>query len=446
MPFNTLWLQNVDYPARIDRAVFDNIWTEGILGSGSLLVSPSSPVGMSVQVAAGVAVIQGDNQVFQGKYLAREQAVTTGLAITAAPGSGARRDLVVLQVRDPNATGPAGDDAVLAVVTGVASATPVDPAVPASALVLARVRVAAGTGSITAGLIDDLRVQATGAHNIVANNSISLAMLTTSVQESLTPTGSILAFGGSVAPAGWLLCDGTAYASITYPALSAVLGSQFNVSGGQVSPPAGQFRVPLLTGRVPVGRNSGEIEFDIVGKTGGQKAVLLTEAQSGLVAHGHSVSTSGTTNDNNVGHSHAQQGAFGTTGQNLDHFHSGTTASDGTHDHSIDVQGMAQQSHAHSSSLLDSVAGKPNPSTGSSVATTQPINNAGSHTHFINTNGTSNDHAHTVTLSGSTGGQSVNHNHPFTSSGTAATVAGASASASHDNLQPYIVVNYIIKT
>jgi microcystin-dependent protein len=445
MPVNALWLQNVDYPARIDRTVFDSIWTEGILGAGSFQVSPSSPVGMSVQVSAGVAVVTGDNQVFQGKYLCREQAPTLGLTITAAPGSGSRRDLVVLQVRDPNATGPAGDDAVLAVVTGVASASPVDPAVPASALVLARVRVASGTGSITAGMIDDLRVQAVDAYNTTPNNSITPSQLSPAVVEALVPTGSIVPFGGTVAPTGWLLCDGTAYTTAAYPALSAVLGSQYNVSGGQVSPPAGQFRVPILVGRVPVGRSTSEPEFNDMGETGGAKSVILTSGQSGLVAHSHTVTVSGTSDPNNVGHDHAQQGTFGTTGQNLDHFHSGTTAANGTHDHSIDVQGMAQQSHAHSSSLLDSVAGKPNPSTGSSVATTQPINNAGSHDHFINTNGTSNDHAHFVTISGSTGGQSANHNHPFSGSGSAATVAAANATQAHDNLQPYIVVTYIIK-
>ena len=180
MAFNALWLQNVDYPARQDRIVFDNIWTEGVLGTGSLQVIPSSPAAMTVQVAAGVAVVTGDNQVFQGKYLCREQAATTGVAIAAAPGSGTRHDLVVLQVRDPNATGPAGNDAIITVVTGVASGSPVDPAIPASALVLARVRVPSGTGTITAGLIDDLRVLAKDAYTTTPDNSITSAMLQTS--------------------------------------------------------------------------------------------------------------------------------------------------------------------------------------------------------------------------------------------------------------------------
>jgi microcystin-dependent protein len=445
MPFNTLWLQNVDYPARIDRTVFDSIWTEGVLGTTSLLVAPSSPVAMSVQVAAGVAVIQGDNQVFQGKYLAREQASTTGIPISAAPGSGSRHDLVVLQVRDPNATGPAGDDAVIAVVTGTPSPSPVDPAVPASSLVLARVRVPAGTGSITSGLIDDLRVFSKDAYDTLANNSVSLSALSPTVREALAPTGSIMAFAGSTAPAGWLLCDGAPYFSAMYSALFAVIGNQYNNSAGQVSPPAGQFRVPILQGRIAVGLDAGQTEFDQLGETGGAKTVTLSDAQSGLVAHSHTVNVSGTSDPNNASHDHAQQGAFGTSGQNLDHFHSGTTAANGTHDHSIDVQGMATQSHAHSSTTLDSVAGKPNPSTGSSVGTRSPIDSDGSHTHFINTNGTSNDHAHSVTLSGSTGTQSANHAHPFAGTGTANTVAGANASQAHQNLQPYIVTNYIIK-
>ena len=445
MAFNALWLQNVDYPARQDRIVFDNIWTEGVLGTGSLQVIPSSPAAMTVQVAAGVAVVTGDNQVFQGKYLCREQAATTGVAIAAAPGSGTRHDLVVLQVRDPNATGPAGNDAIITVVTGVASGSPVDPAIPASALVLARVRVPSGTGTITAGLIDDLRVLAKDAYTTTPDNSITSAMLQTSLSQALAPTGSIMAYGGTVAPAGWLLCDGTAYTTAAYPALSAVLGTQYNNSAGQASPAAGSFRVPILNGRVPVGRDTGQTEFDNMGETAGVKSVTLTDAQSGLVGHGHTVSVSGTSGGASVGHTHGQQGSFGTGGQDVDHYHSGTTATDGSHGHSIDLAGSSS-SHSHQSAGGSGrAAGEPFTFSGSG-ATSGIVNTASGHTHFINTNGTSNSHAHTVTISGSTGGQSADHSHTVTSSGTAVAVVGANAITAHDNLQPYIVVNYIIKT
>ena len=177
MTIDALWLQNIDYPARIDRTAYDAIWTEGFLVTGDFAVSPSSPAAMSVQVDLGSAVVQGDDQVFQGKYLVRSDAVTTGLAIGAAPGSGQRNDLVVLQVRDQNAGVGTNNDAIITVVPGTPSSTPVDPAVPNSALVLARVRVPSGTSSITAGLIDDLRVQATANFDAVPNNSITSAKI-----------------------------------------------------------------------------------------------------------------------------------------------------------------------------------------------------------------------------------------------------------------------------
>jgi microcystin-dependent protein len=480
MPVNALWLQNVDYPARIDRTVFDNIWTEGILGSGSFEVTPSSPVGMSVTVASGVAVVRGDDQLFQGKYLCREQANTNALPITAAPGIGGRHDLVVLQVRDPNASGAAGDDAVIAVVTGVASGSPVDPAIPPSSLVLARVRVSSGTGSITSGLIDDLRVLSKDAYNTIPANSISLAELSAPITERLVPTGTITAFGGTVAPTGWLLCNGTAYFTAMESALFAVIGNQYDVSGGQSSPGAGQFRVPLLTGRIPVGRDTGQPEFDGMGDTGGVKNVTLTGAQSGIAVHSHSISLSGTTGNNNANHTHpqqgtfgsgaqdtnhthGQQGSFGTDGQNLDHFHSGTTAGGGSHDHSLNIHGNVAQSHGHTSTGANTVAGTPNPLTGSSVARSAPVNSAANHTHFINTGGTSNthghgftlsgstgtvsaNHAHSTTISGSTSTQSTNHAHTFSASGTSGPTTATNALQAHENLQPYIVVNYIIKT
>lgn len=480
MAVNVLWLQNVDYPARIDRTVFDSIWTEGILGAGSFEVTPNSPAGMSVLVNTGVAVVTGDDQIFQGKYLCREQAPTTTLPITAAPGIGGRHDLVVLQVRDPNATGPVGDDAVLAVVTGVASGSPVDPAIPSSSLVLARVRVSSGTGSITSGLIDDLRVVAKDAYNTIPDNSITLAELSAPVIQSLVPTGTITAFGGTAAPAGWLLCNGASIPTASFSALYAVIGNQYDVSGGQSSPGAGNFRVPLLIGRVPVGRDAGQTEFDAMGETGGVKNVTLTSAQSGVAVHDHAIALSGTTANNNANHSHtqvgtfgsgnqsanhthAQQGAFGSDGQNLDHFHSGTTASAGSHSHTIDIRGNASQTHGHLSTTANEAAGAPNPSTGSAVARSGIVNSAGSHDHFFNTAGTSNthghvttisgstgsnsaNHTHSTTISGSTGTQSANHAHTFSASGTSSNATAASAAQAHDNLQPYIVVNYIIKT
>ena len=178
MTLNPLWLQNLSYPARIDRVIFDSIWSEGIFKPNDFKVTQSGTPGMSVQVAAGTATVTGDDQVEQGKYLVRSDASVTGVTISVAPGTGQRNDLIVLKVRDSNAGVGVDDDAIIQVVAGTASLTPVDPAVPDTALVLARVRVPAGTSSITNSLIDDLRQTA----YIVPLETIAVA-----ISDEITP-------------------------------------------------------------------------------------------------------------------------------------------------------------------------------------------------------------------------------------------------------------------
>jgi hypothetical protein len=63
------------------------------------------------------------------------------------------------------------------------------------------------------------------------------------------PAGAIIPFGGPVdkIPAGWLLCDGTAYDRTGYPELFAVIGTSW---GYYESDPENTFRVPDLRGVV----------------------------------------------------------------------------------------------------------------------------------------------------------------------------------------------------
>jgi microcystin-dependent protein len=414
MAFQALWLQNEDYPARQDRAIADNIWTEGILGAGSLAVAQSSPTGMSVQVAAGVGVVEGDDQAFQGKYLCREQVATTGVTIGAAPGSGQRNDLVVLRVRDPNATGPAGDDAIIQVVAGTPSSSPVDPAVPPTALVLARVRVPAGTGVISNALIDDLRVPAQLAHNVVPTGSVTTSQLATPVAEALAPTGSIMQYGGTTAPSGWLLCDGTAYPSSTYPALSAVLGTAYNTSGGQSAPAAGNFRVPILQGRIGVGLDSAQASFNARGNTGGANQHTLTTSE--MPSHTH---TQDAHNHTQNAHGHSDSG----------HGHGGAVLTgDAVHGHDIRARYLSSTiAHNHDASGRVSFAGL---GTGwvNDTAVTETASIA---------------HGHGLTINASNVGVIPNtaSNNP-----TTATNQFTGGGSAHNNLQPYIVVNYIIKT
>lgn len=54
---------------------------------------------------------------------------------------------------------------------------------------------------------------------------------------ALCPPGSIMAYMGTNAPPGWLMCDGTAYPTNQYPNLFAVLGSSCGASGTSFNVP-----------------------------------------------------------------------------------------------------------------------------------------------------------------------------------------------------------------
>ncbi len=53
---------------------------------------------------------------------------------------------------------------------------------------------------------------------------IPLSALVAAVQAALVPAGSVLAYAGTTAPTGYLMCDGSAVSRTTYSALFAVIG------------------------------------------------------------------------------------------------------------------------------------------------------------------------------------------------------------------------------
>jgi microcystin-dependent protein len=98
--------------------------------------------------------------------------------------------------------------------------------------------------------------------------------------DNALPAGVFVPFGGSSAPTGWLLCDGSAVSRTTYAALFTAIGTAYGVGDNSTT-----FNVPNLKGKIPVGYNSAETEFDALGETGGEKTHALTEAE--LASHSH---------------------------------------------------------------------------------------------------------------------------------------------------------------
>ena len=115
---------------------------------------------------------------------------------------------------------------------------------------------------------------------VYKNNSGTLDLLAGGTLYADNPIGSIVPFGGDSAPSGWLLCQGQAISRTTYSDLFAVIGTTFGSGNGTTT-----FNIPDLRGKVPVGLNSSDAEFNALGKTGGEKTHTLTKDE--MPSHTH---------------------------------------------------------------------------------------------------------------------------------------------------------------
>lgn len=84
-----------------------------------------------------------------------------------------------------------------------------------------------------------------------------------------TPVGVLLAYAGSIAPTGWVLCDGSAISRTTYVELFSIIGETFGVGDGLTT-----FNLPDLKGRTIFGKDN----------MGGSAANRVTNAGSGIDA------------------------------------------------------------------------------------------------------------------------------------------------------------------
>lgn len=110
------------------------------------------------------------------------------------------------------------------------------------------------------------------------------------------PPGMITPYGGSTAPTGWLLCDGTtgknSVSDTTLADLYTAIGTTFGGTG------AADFDLPDMRGNMPLGKdNMGgssrnrvtDTEADTVGSEAGSQTHALTEAE--LAAHTHTTAS-----------------------------------------------------------------------------------------------------------------------------------------------------------
>lgn len=121
--------------------------------------------------------------------------------------------------------------------------------------------------------------------------SVAYALMAHSVSDtsSIVPAGSIIAYGGSTAPAGWLLCNGNAVSRTTYSALFAAIGTAHGSGNGSST-----FNLPDYQGRFLRGvANSSTLDPDSASRTamstGGNPGNQVGSVQGDIFrSHNHS--------------------------------------------------------------------------------------------------------------------------------------------------------------
>lgn len=219
----------------------------------------------------------------------------------------------------------------------------------------------------------------------IADSAITLAKLATALQAYLVPVGSINAYPAASAPTGWLLCDGSAFSSATYPVLYGLLG---NVA-----------TTPDFQGHTLVGK-SASAPFN---------GALLSKFGS---------TTSTAPHTHNLGsHTHTFSGTSNGMNQNETPTH---TVNDSGHVHTVNGrEALTFDGSDFLTGVLESAFIGADFTEATNSATTGITVNA----HNI---------AHSHTYSGTTSGPSADS-------------GASSASATHGNVQPSAIINYIIK-
>ena len=235
-----------------------------------------------------------------------------------------------------NGTGPSLISKGISAGTGIslssnANLVTVTNSSPASSVTLAS---AGGTET----LVNDGTGPSLATKGLSAGTGITLTSNATSITIAASassgsiPTGTLLDFAGTVAPSGYLLCDGAAVSKITYAALFAVI--DYNYGGSGVN-----FNVPDFRGRFA--RYADNMGTGAAGRDLGTRDATQAQTQS-TATNGITIATDGS-------HSHFVPGTWnGTasaaatpgTGQtnlngNLNLNFPGTTAFGGTHSHTI---------------------------------------------------------------------------------------------------------------
>lgn len=253
------------------------------------------------------------------------------------------------------------------------------------------------------------------------------------------PSGVVAMWPTATPPTGWLLCDGSTVSRTTYATLYGILGTTFGAGDGSTTFNLPDYRSRVVVGasdQNPVGGALGQVSATVAlgagrtarakAATGGEETHVLTTGE--LASHQHTTpshSHGGGVNYSDVVHAHSVStesptSSFMAANWNHSHVISGNQVgwAQGSHDHYSGVSNLAEGPRATGGSV-----GSPGKSSGTDV--------------------TNIDHQHGVTHGHTAGNTSINHSH--TINGDAPTTNGTGSGTAHNNMQPWLALNFIIK-
>lgn len=170
------------------------------------------------------------------------------------------------------------------------------------------------TGLVNANLSGSAAIAnanlATMATNTIKGNNtgspsvpidLTVAQVISMLGTALSPSGSIVGYGGVSAPTGWLLCDGSSVLRATYPDLFTAIGTAYGTADGT------HFNIPDFRGRFLRGTDNGSGRDPDAGSrtamnTGGNTGDNVGSIESsGIISHTHTQNSHNHTQD---GHTH----------------------------------------------------------------------------------------------------------------------------------------------
>ena len=235
---------------------------------------------------------------------------------------------------------------------------------------------------------------------------------------SMIAPGIITAYAGLTLPDGWLFCNGAEISRSTYANLFEAIGTIYGNGDGETT-----FDLPQLGTRVIVGHAESLPELGEVGDSGGERDHTLSVAE--LPVHTH---TQDSHNHNQDAHNHVQSS----------HIHEQQP-----HTHTQNSHNHTQNAHNHPGTGLSVVTSTNSASWVASSGSSRVAGETAPSVVAVNQSATAVNQNTDPAIDGT-----IAVNQAATAGNQAATASNQSSGggSTHNNMPPYLVCNYIIKT